>query len=44
MIIGGDFYARLNGELDSYGRCVDKKDAFKNVMKIKLAYDLVDIW
>ena len=42
--IGGDFNAHLHEELDNYGGRVEKKDSVKNIMDIKLAYDLVDIW
>ena len=44
LIIGGDFNAHLHEELDNYGGRVEKKDSVKNIMEIKLAYDLVDIW
>ena len=30
--------------MDSYGVRVDKKDSVKNIMEIKLAYILADIW
>ena len=45
LIIGGDFNAHLDAEMDSIGgRKEKKKDSVKNIADIKLAYDLVDIW
>ena len=44
LIIGGDFSAHLDAEMDSIGGRRKKKDLVKNITDIKLAYDLVDIW
>ena len=44
LIIGGDFNAHLDPELDSAGGKTIRKDSVKNIIDIKLAFDLVDIW
>ena len=44
LIIGGDFNAHLDAEMDSKGGRKGKKDLVKNITDFKLAYDLVDIW
>ena len=43
LIIGGDFNAHLDPELDSAGGKTIRKDSVKNIIDIKLAFDLVDI-
>ena len=44
LIIGGDFNAHLDPELDNAGGKTNKKDSVKNIIDITIAFDLVDIW
>ena len=44
LIIGRDFNAHFDPELDSAGGKTTRKDSVKNIIDIKLAFDLVDIW
>lgn len=47
LIIGGDFntHLYLDTELDRYGGRVDKKkSSVKNIMEIKLAFVVIDVW
>ena len=47
LIIGGDFntHLYLDTELDRYGGRVDKKKSLvKNIMEIKLAFVVIDVW
>ena len=44
LIIGGDFNAHLDPELDKAGGKTNKTDSVKNIIDITIAFDLVDIW
>ena len=44
LIIGGDFNAHVDAEMDSIGGRKEEKDSVKNIKDIKLVYDLVHIW
>ena len=43
LIIGGDFNAHLDPELDNAGGKTNKKDSVKNIIDITTAFDLADI-
>ena len=44
VVIGGDFNVHLDADLDNYGGQIETKSTVKNIQKIMLEYNLIDIW